>query len=69
MLMEQISMSHIAKELSINKQTVINILDDMIEPQRLSLPKVICLDDFHFSNANHKAGKYPCVISIHLIVK
>ena len=63
MLMKQISMSYIAKELGINKQTVINILDDMIEPQRLSLQKVICLDEFHFSNANHKAGKYPCVIS------
>ena len=63
MLMEQISMSYIAKELNVSTPTVISILDNMIEPQRLSLQKVICLDEFHFSNANHKAGKYPCVIS------
>ena len=63
MLMDRISMEYIAKELDINKKTVINILDSMPEPQRLKLPNVICLDEFHFSNANHKAGKYPCVIS------
>lgn len=63
MLMDRISMEYIAKELNISKQTVINILDSMPEPQRLKLPNVICIDEFHFSNANDKAGKYPCVIS------
>lgn len=63
MLMDRISMEYIAKELDISKQTVINILDELPEPKRLILPNVICLDEFHFSNANHKAGKYPCVIS------
>lgn len=63
MLMDRISMEYIAKELDISKQTVINILDELPDPKRLPLPNVICLDEFHFSNANHKAGKYPCVIS------
>ena len=63
MLMDRVSMEYIAKELNINKKTVINILDEMPEPNRLPLPSVICLDEFHFSNANNKAGKYPCVIS------
>ena len=63
MLMDRVSMEYIANELNISKPTVINILDSMPEPQRLKLPNVICLDEFHFSNANHKAGKYPCVIS------
>lgn len=63
MLLDRISMEYIAKELSISKQTVINILDDMPNPSRLVLPNVICIDEFHFSNANTKAGKYPCVIS------
>ena len=53
MLMDRVSMEYIAKK------TVINILDEMIEPQRLKLPSVICLDEFHFSNSNTKAGKYP----------
>ena len=63
MLMDRVSMEYIAKELNINKKTVINILDDLPNPNRLPLPSVICLDEFHFSNANSKAGKYPCVIS------
>lgn len=63
MLMDRISMEYIAKELNVSKQTVINILDDLPTPKRLVLPNIICLDEFHFSNANHKAGKYPCVIS------
>lgn len=63
MLLERVSMEYISKELSISKQTVINILDDMPEPTRLPLPNVICIDEFHFSNSNTKAGKYPCVIS------
>ena len=63
MLMDRVSMEYIAKELYLSKQTVINILDEMPEPNRLPLPSVICLDEFHFSNANTKAGQYPCVIS------
>ena len=63
MLMDRVSMEYIAKELDISKPTVINILDDMPDPTRLKLPRVICIDEFHFSNANDKAGKYPCVIS------
>ena len=63
MLMDRVSMEYIANELDISKPTVINILDGLPEPKRLILPNVICLDEFHFSNANHKAGKYPCVIS------
>lgn len=63
MLMNRVSMEYIAKEVSVSKQTIINILDKFPEPKRLPLGKVICLDEFHFSNANHKAGKYPCVIS------
>ena len=61
--MDRVSMDYIAKELDISKPTVINILDDMPDPTRLKLPRVICIDEFHFSNANDKAGKYPCVIS------
>ena len=63
MLMDKVSMEYIAIELDIDRKTVINILDDLPEPQRLKLPSVICLDEFHFSNSNTKAGKYPCVIS------
>lgn len=63
MLMDRISMEYIAKEVSVSKQTVINVLDALPDPKRLPLGKVICLDEFHFSNANHKAGRYPCVIS------
>lgn len=63
MLLDRLSMEYIGKELGISKQTVINILDEMPEPTRLKLPSVICIDEFHFSNANTKAGKYPCVLS------
>ena len=63
MLMDRVSMEYIAKELNVSKPTVINILDDLPDPHRLKLPSVICLDEFHFSNSNTKAGKYPCVIS------
>ena len=63
MLMDRISMQYIAKELDISKQTVINILDSMRTPNRLNWPTVLCIDEFHFSNANHEAGKYPCVLS------
>lgn len=63
MLMNRVTMEYIAKELNVSKKTIINILDDMPNPIRLPFKNVICLDEFHFSNANHKAGKYPCVIS------
>ena len=63
MLMDRVTMEYIAREVNVNKKTVINILDDLPNPKRLSLGKVICLDEFHFSNANEEAGKYPCVIS------
>jgi len=63
MLMDMVSMEYIAKELDISKQTVINILDSMPNPIRLHFNKVICLDEFHFPNADNKAGKFPCVIS------
>jgi len=63
MLMDQVSMEYIAKSVNVNKKTVINVLDDLPDPKRLLLGKVICLDEFHFSNANNEAGKYPCVIS------
>lgn len=61
--MSMVSMEFIAKEMSISNQTVVNILDELPNPSRLPLGDVICLDEFHFSNANTKAGKYPCVIS------
>lgn len=46
-----------------DRKTVINILDDMPDAQRLKLPEVLCIDEFHFSNANTKAGKFPSVLS------
>ncbi len=63
MLMKRVSMEYIASELDISKTSVMNILDQMPEPQRIPLENVICLDEFHFSNANKKVGQYPCVIS------
>lgn len=63
MLLDPISMQYIAKETGVTRQTVINILDEMPDAQRLKLPSVLCIDEFHFSNANTKAGKYPSVIS------
>lgn len=63
MLLEPVSMQYIAKEMGIDRKTVINILDDMPDAQRLKLPKVLCIDEFHFSNANTKAGKFPSVLS------
>lgn len=63
MLLEPISMQYIAKEMKTDRKTVINILDDMPDAQRLKLPEVLCIDEFHFSNANTKAGKFPSVLS------
>ena len=63
MLLEPISMQYIAKEIGITRQTVLNILDQIPDAQRLRLPEVLCIDEFHFSNANNKAGKFPCVLS------
>ena len=63
MLMDFVSMQYIAKEMGITRQTVINILDEMPDAQRLKLPSVLCIDEFHFSNANTKAGKFPSVLS------
>lgn len=63
MLLEPVSMQYIAKEMGIDRKTVINILDDIPNAQRLKLPEVLCIDEFHFSNANNKAGKFPSVLS------
>ena len=63
MLLDRVSLEYISKELDISKQTVVNILDSIPEPTRLKLGRVICLDEFHFSNANKLIGQYPCVIS------
>ena len=63
MLLDPISMQYIAKETGVTRQTVINILDEMPDAQRLKLPDVLCIDEFHFSNANSKAGKFPSVLS------
>ena len=63
MLLDTVSLQYIAKELDISTQTVINILDSLPEPSRLKLQNVICLDEFHFSNANILFGNYPCFIS------
>lgn len=63
MLLDPISMQYIAKEMNIDRKTVINILDEMPDAQRLKLPDVLCIDEFHFSNANSKAGKFPSVLS------
>ena len=41
MLMDRVSMEYIANEMNISKKTVINILDEMPEPNRLPLPSVI----------------------------
>lgn len=63
MLLDPISMQYIAKEMGISRKTVINILDEMPDAQRLKLPEVLCIDEFHFSNSNTKAGKFPTVLS------
>ena len=39
--------------LDVSTQTVINVFDGLPEPTRLPLGKVICIDEFHFSNANY----------------
>ena len=63
MLLAPVSMQYIAKEMGVTRQTVINIFDEMPDAQRLKLPDVLCIDEFHFSNANSKAGKFPSVLS------
>ena len=40
MLIDRISMEYIAKEVSVSKQTIINILDKLPEPKRLPLGKL-----------------------------
>ena len=49
--------------MNIDRKTVINILDEMPDAQRLKLPDVLCIDEFHLSNANSKSGKFPSVLS------
>ena len=49
--------------MGLTRQTVINILDEMPDAQRLKLPEVLCIDEVHFSNANTKAGKFPSILS------
>ena len=63
MTLDPVSFSYISKMLDVSTQTVINVFDELPEPTRLPLGKVICIDEFHFSNANTSIGKYPCVIS------
>lgn len=40
MLLEPVSVQYIAKEMGIDRKTVINILDDMPDSQRLKLPEM-----------------------------
>lgn len=48
MLLEPVSMQYIAKEMGIDRKTVINILDDIPDAQRLKLPKFYALMNFTF---------------------
>ncbi|MDY2575475.1 MAG: hypothetical protein SOW55_05875 [Bacilli bacterium] len=53
----------IAKKYHISSAKVIDIFDNNIaKPKRLSMPKILCIDEFHFSSKN-KDNNY-CVILV-----
>ena len=53
----------IAKKYHISSAKVIDIFDNNIaKPNRLSMPKILCIDEFHFSSKN-KDNNY-CVILV-----
>lgn len=62
-LKDNVSYTFIARQYDVAVNTVISIFDKLPRQPRLQLPEVVCVDEFHFSNKNHKKLKYPFVIS------
>ena len=62
-LCKKLSYAFIAKEYGVSRNTIINIFDTMKEFPRGKLPKVMCVDEFEFSNDVRRKKRYPFVIS------
>ena len=55
-LKEMVTFTYLARQYDISSNSVINIFDKIPRQPKLSLPEVLCVDEFHFSN-REKAGK------------
>jgi len=62
-LKENVSYSYVARQYGVSTNTVINYFDALPRQQRLQLPNVICVDEFHFSNRKNPKLKFPFVVS------
>ena len=62
-LKETVSYSYVARQYGVSTNAVINYFDALPRQQRLQLPNVICVDEFHFSNRKNPKLKFPFVIS------
>lgn len=51
---------NIANRYHVTSQTVLNYMDKYIDPQRRTLPEVICIDEF--KNLSFGKGKYACLL-------
>ena len=61
-LKKPLTYQFIASMHDVSPTFVLNLFDSLSEPRRLTLTKVICIDEFHFSG-NPSGFKYPCVIT------
>ena len=58
-----ITYTELAKQCDVSTNYVIKLFDTLPQQKRLPLPSVICVDEFHFSNARNKRCKFPFVMS------
>lgn len=50
----------VGSQFNITAQSVINIFDEFVQPQRLKLPEYICMDEFYLGKRSKH--KYACVL-------
>ncbi len=62
-LKHMITYTELAKQCDVSTNYVIKLFDTLPQQKRLPLPSVICVDEFHFSNARNKRCKFPFVMS------
>lgn len=63
-LRKTLSYSEIAREYGVSVTEVVRIMDSIKDPGRLPLPRVLCVDEFHFSSGRKSlAGDYPFAMS------
>lgn len=59
-LKEDVTLTHVAREVGISPQEVYNIFDEHIKIEKHKLPEVLCIDEF--KNLKYVEGKYAVVL-------